>query len=773
MDQAEFLSLILGTEPGLLRLAKLAESGELTTTPVDYPLRAPLGADWTYFKPALYAPDDKEWAHGMTRAIASDLDEIERVPTTLAPSIVVNSSEYRVQAYWLTDLITEEDAWKLGRRLTPTADPSTFLRLPGSINTKYDKPYRVEVVRASLQTYPLSSLNQLPDPNGSALRELPETGWAPVDVGPKEFIKNISSDSSFYRLVYNASASFDDVLDSVLMLQIPDEQKVYIVTQAATNPFSATGRARESAKALMRRSLSNAIESTLTREIRSVRRGRKGTAFDRRDQLTKLALRDFMHVGTFLHTVEDEAWYVERSSGKAISLTPHSERLRNLIIHRLGINPVDQEHRHIIHEMIACAMDQPPIAELAELAWYDASANHLTVSLGGTRTLTIAGSGQTISYGSNGDNNLIFQLPPQFEPIPVEMIDLQTDLSGWWDDFFPGLPNLTGGMTEAQASALLYVWTVFFFFQNAAEARPLLAFLGGYGSGKSTFFRAIYRLIYGVQMKLLAIGTSGGFDTALSNHALALFDNVDTPEHWLNQKLAMAVSRIGSSKRKLYSDNDIYTVVNRAMVGVNSRTLPFMQEDIIDRMLHFNLLRLEDLGIPLIPERDIYSKLTRNRHRVMTGLIQDAQRVMRHPKPMTGGITWRMADFVDIGHWISSALGIEELFLSSIAQLKRGQVALTLEADQTLISALELYARDCPTASAWKNASLFWEDLLTYATADTESALRAKYKNSALFSRKLFAILGVVKKVVHIDYRYEETTDYKQWRIIPRPEDEP
>ena len=92
MDQAEFLSLILGTEPGLLRLAKLAESGELTTTTVDYPLRAPLGADWTYFKPALYAPDDKEWAHGMTRAIASDRDDIERVPTTLAPSIVVNSS---------------------------------------------------------------------------------------------------------------------------------------------------------------------------------------------------------------------------------------------------------------------------------------------------------------------------------------------------------------------------------------------------------------------------------------------------------------------------------------------------------------------------------------------------------------------------------------------------------------------------------------------------------------------------------------------------------
>lgn len=763
MDQKEFLVHVVGEEPGFLCLGQLGQSGEMVRRLVPYPLSEALTDEaWPYFIPARF----DENGEGYTRAVPVDVDA-EALPLGFVPGLGVLSSHSHFQGYYLTtEVIAWAEAKILSRRIAPTADPSEFFRIPGLMNKKYEKPFPVEVCRAPLTRYSVATFRKLVDPNGTAIRDLPRLDWEPEKMGPKEFASTFKQQApKLQALLGTVSASFDDILDMTLKLDIPDEQRVYLALNAASNPYTkleAPAFGRETAKALLRRRVRAVLMDPVVMKIIQLRRSKQGVAFERRSKLAEYAVNEMRQRGTFIHTMYDDVWYVDQVDGKVVSLTPHSERLKQLITIRLGVNPVDQEHRHIKEEIIARAMELPATGRVGDISFYDPDANMLSIHLGGRDVLQLSKHGVDLS--KNGEDNLFFNLPPSFEPLPIQMLDLDADYSGWWENFFPGMPNLLG-MTEAQAAALLRVWITFIFFQSAAASRPIVVMLGQYGSGKSTMLTAIMRLIYGVQAGLLKISTQAAFDTSLSNQLLAFYDNVDTHQPWLNERLATAIARVSDQKRKLYTDNDPYSVTNRAMVGITSRNPPFMQEDIIDRILHFNLMRYEDIGVPLKIERLIYANITANRHIFMSGLIQDAWKVLRTPKPGAGNIQWRLADFVDMGNWIASTLGIDNDFNDGLAALKIQQRGLTLEADQTLVEALQEFAKRCKSADKWRTASELWEELLTYTSDDMQQTLKQKYKNATVAAKKLYSIHGLIKKVIPIEYEVDTERGFKRWRI--------
>jgi hypothetical protein len=769
VDQEEFLSQVLGENAGRLRLAKIGESGEVVYESVDYPLRTPVSGDeWPYFVPALFIDDQEPLDQGKTYSLWADVDDTADSPV-LTPSLNCITSPLRFQRFWnIREEITVGEALTLAKRISPASDPGPLARLPGTLNNKYAKPFKVEVSGASLVKYNVAVIRRLPDPNGTALKDLPDFTWEPAGMGPKEFIKNLAGKlgQTFPTQCANASLDFSFLIDMLLSIALPDEEAVYVLRNAACNPFkNQTATARETAKAYARRKATKILTSPFLLEINKLRRNRSGPAFDRKNKITSMCIRALREAGTFLHTIEGEAWYVDREIGQAISLSPGSEKLRNLITMKLGINPTDEQHRHIVLEIIAQTMQQPATARVGDLAHYDEQLHAISVYLGGSRVMRLTAN--SISETFNGDGDFVFRAPPKFEPIPFEMLDFDTDLSGWWEEFFPGMPNIIG-MTEAQASALLHVWTDFILFQQGADARPLLAFTGQPGSGKSTFFRSIYRLIYGVGMELLTISTEGAFDIDMSNHTLALFDNVDKPKDWLNPKLALAISRASSDRRKLYTDNDLFSVTNRALVGINAHTPPFLQPDIIDRLLCLNLRRYEDLGITLLPEKPMHLKTLKNRHRYISGLLQEAQKILATPKPENLEIEWRIADFVSIGRWIARSLGIEDDFMGGLARLKGRQRAMTLEGDQPLVDALEQYAQRCKTASDWKRGAIFWEDVLLYLTPEAEQALKSAYKVPGVFIKKCMTIIGILNKHgIPLEFQIDERTDVTLWRMKP------
>lgn len=770
MDQIEFLGHVIGPEEGLVCLAKVGPDGGMLRKWVEYPPSEPYtDQEWPYFLPALF---DEEEGSGRTRVIAVNVDEIENLPRQMTPSLTVNTSQIRVVAYYiLNEWISFEESRALAQRVAPSADPSAYMRLPGLTNEKYAKKFIVEITRAPLMEYQLGIFRNLPETAGTVLQPLADWTWEPAGIGPKEYLQTLAAAERIPKRLLSLVGSgtgggFNAVLSVVSGLELPDEEKVYILRNAVSNPYRQLKEVgRETAKAYARYAAQNgSLIDPLILELERARKNRTGAAFLRKQHVSDIAYRELSASGTFVHSVDDQAYYIEESTGQAIQLSAHSEKFKHLLVRKLKINPVETEHRHVVEHTIAQVMGLPAIGIPTFLSWFDPNAKILTVHLGGNRALRM--SSNSAEFVENGSNNIIFKTPSRFEPIPLELIDLDTDYSGWWKDFWPGMPNLIG-MTEAEASALMHVWMIFFFFQSAAVTRPILVWLGNFGAGKSTMGRMLYRLLYGVQMDLIAIRSQNSFDTVMSNHALAIFDNVDSKANWLNEALAMSISRTESDRRKYYTDNDIYVVQNQAMIGVTSRNPPFLQEDIIDRMLYFNLLRFEDLGITLRPESELYTKVTANRHRYLSGLLQECRKVMSTPRPVTSGISWRIADFVDLGYWIASSLGIESDFILGIQKLKKQQRSLTLETDQAIVAALEHYAAKCRDASKWKSISQLWEDFILYSPDDVMRSLEQTYKNPQGFARKLTAILGIIQTIVPLECAFDEDTGFRKWRVVP------
>lgn len=760
MDQGEFLAHVLGQGPGTLVLGEWS-SGAIVPRRVSYPLPAGVVIQAPYFIPALEGAP--------INVIAADVDGADLTSLPATPSLIVTTSPHRYDVYYKsTDELTQDEALDYRQRIAPLSDVGEWFRVPGTINDKYPTNPSVEVVQAGLRAYSASVFSRLPEPNGSTLRNLPRLDWTPTGMGPNEFVKNELPAS--YGNWRNPKTSFDDLVDVLVEAKnLTEEQAVYIAFNAAANPYKKLtyGADRETAKHFMRRKLIKPYSSTITLDISRVRKAKGGAAFERRHEVTKLAMAEFMNRGQLIRARDNgDPWYVERATGQPIMLTPHSERLRTFITMSLGVNPVDVEHRHIAYDIIARGLSLQPTVETTHLSWYHSERNVLSVFLGGPRVIDISPNG--LSFSSNAEQGVLFRVPPKFTIVPVDGIDLEAPkLDDWWEEFFPHFPNIVGA-DEEDVRSLLHVWLVFFLFRNAAEARPLLAMLGGWGSGKSATGRLFYRLLYGPTIGLHEVTSREAYDTAMSNYPLLLFDNVDRQREWLTERLATSISRIEEARRKLYTDNDVYSITGDAMVGVTAHDPPFLAGDIIDRLLYVHFRKLADNE--LIPEALFRDRVNANRERFLSGLLRDAQKVLQTPQPpkTSSTVSWRIADFAHFGSRIAEALGIRQQFDSALRNLLARQVSLTLEDDQILIDALMSYDRDSKTKMVWKSASQLWKELLEGDYVTDEMTFQRKYKNAGGLGRRLFSTLPMIRKVIPgMEFETDDRTGWRTWRIVP------
>jgi hypothetical protein len=187
-------------------------------------------------------------------------------------------------------------------------------------------------------------------------------------------------------------------------------------------------------------------------------------------------------------------------------------------------------------------------------------------------------------------------------------------------------------------------------------AHPILDLHGDQGSGKTTGYRLIKRLVDPSRPELLTLHKDRNeFIQQLSHNYVAFYDNVKHVPSWLSDEACKAVTGIGHTKRALYTNDDDVVYEFKRPLGFNGINISLSEPDALDRTL---LIRLE--RIPR-NRRKTDSEVLEEFDLLLPGLlgfIFDTLSKALSIKPTIQLIECpRMAEFAHWGEAIAQALG--------------------------------------------------------------------------------------------------------------------
>jgi hypothetical protein len=720
-----------------------------------------------------------------TRTLQADLDEADITRLPIRPSILVRSSPKRHQAYWfLTEHLPLEEHETLSRRLTyaiSRADHSGWpvgrkLRIPDTFNFKYIAgPQPVEVIDAPLLMHEPVSFEALPEPVVPRANGTADDAWLDavenidLEIGPNELLltfRDKGLSAKVYNM-YNTTTSDRSKSLWALMLGLfkcgaERDQVFWLALHSANNKFKdlRTNARRELAKDVLR--AQDLIRSGGEGPRDKLLQDRSLTPSIVRKQTMLARVLEYMKAGgSFMHTIDENAWYVRHDVGRPIRLSAGSRYLAVLMDVEYGLNPTEDEYKFIAKGLENHCLSLPDTTLESNLSWYDHPNRTLYLHSGRRDVFKVTAT--SVETVVNGTDNIVFPWKPSVEPFRLGNPDRE-----WAEKVFghsstgDALGNLIG-LDRAPALAMLKAWMVFLLFRNVSPSRPLLATFGQPGSGKSTLFKKVYALLYGQHRAVSGVTNQDEFDQGASQYPLLVLDNADQWERWLPDRLAQSAGDLEVSRRMLYTDGDNFILRRTAMLGITAHNPKFAREDVADRLLLLTFERLpEDRWLP---EQAIKEDIILHRSSIWAGIVADVQRTLSSPLPERGP-NFRIEDFARIGLWITNATGDAPKFVNALKQIRYGQRSFSLEEDSMLVSALRRLVSSSPEGLTDRSPGQLWGGLERYSL--DKQAFAMAYKNSQALGKKLLVLQDALKLIFDIEWRYNSEVGTRLWTIRER-----
>jgi Bifunctional DNA primase/polymerase, N-terminal len=158
-------------------------------------------------------------------------------------------------------------------------------------------------------------------------------------------------------------------------------------------------------------------------------------------------------------------------------------------------------------------------------------------------------------------------------------------------DIFDKYLNLMN-ISDPQHRLLLKVMTICSFVPDIPH--PICIPYGEQGSCKSTFCEFQKRLIDPSRINLLTIPKDKSeFVQQLHHNYLVVYDNVSYLPAWFSDEVCKAVTGVGNSKRKLYSDDEDVIVNYKRCIIINGINNNLTEPDALDRSVLIELERIK------------------------------------------------------------------------------------------------------------------------------------------------------------------------------------
>jgi hypothetical protein len=257
-------------------------------------------------------------------------------------------------------------------------------------------------------------------------------------------------------------------------------------------------------------------------------------------------------------------------------------------------------------------------------------------------------------------------------PIPLfvkyNQIEQGIPVSSYPSDILDKLIDLTN-VKKARDRKLLKVYVITLFIPDIPHAILLLH--GDKGAAKSTLEKLIKLLVDPTKPILLTIpkDRTEFIQQAYHNHVI-YYDNLKYIPNWFSDEVCKIVTGVGSTKRKLYSDDEDIVYELKRCLGVNGINISLTEPDALDRSILIELERIDDGNLE---EKEIINKLLEIRPQILGCIFDVIVRAMQIKSSLTIRKLPRMADFALWGEAIARAMNYKENEFLSLYKQNIGQ----------------------------------------------------------------------------------------------------
>lgn len=224
-------------------------------------------------------------------------------------------------------------------------------------------------------------------------------------------------------------------------------------------------------------------------------------------------------------------------------------------------------------------------------------------------------------------------------------------------DVFDQFIKLTN-VEEDDDILLLKVYIVSLFIPEIAHV--ILLSHGEKGSAKSTLQKLIKLLVDPSKPVLLTVHNDRNeFIQQCWQNYVVYYDNLKRTPEWLSDEACKAVTGVGSSKRKLFTDSETIVYEYKRCLGFNGINVILTEPDALDRSLMIEQIRIPKEARRL--ESQIYQKFESIRSPLLGYIFDTVVKAIRIRESLELKDLPRMADFAIWGEAIARAMDYGDL----------------------------------------------------------------------------------------------------------------
>ncbi len=629
--------------------------GECANSQVDLPYEV-LSEDprWEYyFTPAVLSEGSRlqsKFQH--SNAIWIDFDEpVDWQSFNPAPSIVVQTSEHKHHCYWLLQEpitnVNDMRYWcKRFLEYFSGGDESGFdatqlLKLPWGLNLKLKSrnmdgtPWAPAVIKFEPDLrYSEASFEHIPEPTSvlvdavdlSAIPDIPEAigGWThylqefsnAIDAKLRAKLTQLQDGGEEKRsgALYHLECELFDALDS-------PEDVFHVLLGSPNDKFTADHGPRGASllwkdvnRVAAKRQKDKAAfgVSATVNEIM----GGKAQHRDKVVEVTRFVMDSLNDLGEFVQTSFGECYYIDARTGATklyFVTTESTSPFAGLIRRRFGLNAGADRMAlsGILHQAVN-ECQQKTKTTFHHFAHYDIQSNFVYVDRYDGFMYVL--NGEEIDLQPHGYNGVYFyqndnnEFPRSFEYNPEYR-------EGGLDALVLDGPNFTtqgSRITRRELRHLLKTWVASFFFPTAMDTKPIVLVHGAADSGKTTLFQNLSVMFTGDStFSVTEIPKDvKEFNVQVTQSSYIFYDNVEVNKKEMQEKLAQVATGYTVKTRKLFTNNEMMSVKARCFVGITSRTLDRIQDDVAQRYI-------------IIPVHPFAANQDTNSRRAMSNILKE------------------------------------------------------------------------------------------------------------------------------------------------------
>jgi hypothetical protein len=488
--------------------------------------------------------------------------------------------------------------------------------------------------------------------------------------------------------------------------------------------------------------------------------------------VTEIAYKHFLESGKFYfdERIREGYWFDDFSKQL---LKIQSEKFQSFLSERLEINQEDTVFRWILSGLKNRASERAPKVEPKKFSFFDEEKSTLFLNNAPGSTLRI--NADKIEEVDNGEG-VLFLWEESWEDFQF-VEDTQSGLIRSFiyekhvlDD------QLEGNLTIEELSALLDIYILSILFRSVVLHRPLLAYIGPWGCGKTLMQTLIGMMLFGKNFGVLGIEDQkqDGVIAYITNSIFGVIDNADEKIKWLPDMLAKTATGQSFPRRKLYTTNELINYSTDCFLGITARATPWARPDVISRLLLVKFKQPENY----LDEKKLQKDVLENRDKLLSELIlrtKEAIRKLNETKDNDYNSPSRLAGFFTFAQRTTENPSVLN---QAIAKTQGLQNSLASEEEETLLTVLRKWLEINLTVKTIDQSNPGWTTPITTAKLFGELCQIAKNDGIELGIRKSNSLGMILKnnsamlKAEGIRFKTRRSTQGTLWWFTERKSQE-